>query len=195
MNKKEQIITALAELSRTKGFYRVTMEELAAHARVSKRTIYRHFLSKDEIVEAILDQFMDQITGKIELTISSATKPAEMLTGVISFIAQHGNFILNPLVLDDLRRHYPELWKKIERFRAEKIQQKLLYTLMEKYEGKGLREIDARILGAAFLASVQAVVNPEFILSNNLSFEDTVKQLIELFMYGIINESPDRAAE
>lgn len=195
MNKKEQIITALAELSRTRGFYRVTVDELAAHAGVSKRTIYRHFRSKDEIVETLLDRFMNQMTGKIDQIISSAEKPAEIFSGVISLVVQHGRSMLNPLVLDDLRRHYPELWKKIERFRAEKIQQHLIKVLVGKYEGKGLREIDSRILGAAFLASVKAVVNPEFILSNNLSFEDTVKQLIGLFMYGIIEDSTDRAAE
>lgn len=195
MNKKEQIITALAELSRTRGFYRVTMDELAAHARVSKRTIYRHFSSKDEIVEALLDRFMNSITVKIDQTISSAEKPSDMLLGVISLVVQHGRFMFNELVLDDLRRYYPELWKKIELFRAEKIQQKLLKALTERYEGNGLREIDTRILGAAFLASVQAVVNPEFILSNNLSFEDTAKQLIELFMYGIINDNPDSATQ
>ncbi|MEW6183097.1 MAG: TetR/AcrR family transcriptional regulator [Bacillota bacterium] len=195
MNKKEQIITALAELSRTRGFYRVTVDELAAHAGVSKRTIYRHFRSKDEIVEVLLERFMNQMTGKIEQTISSSERPADIFSGVISLVVQHGRSMLNPLVLDDLRRHYPELWKKIERFRAEKIQRNVVELLAGKYEGKGLREIDPRIVGAAFLASVQAVVNPEFILSNNLSFEDTVKQLIGLFMSGIIDDRPSRAAE
>lgn len=194
MNKKEQIITAMAELSRTRGFYRVTVDELAAHAGVSKRTIYRHFRSKDEIVEALLERFMNQIAGQMEQTISSAEKPAEIFTGVVSLVAQHGRSLINPLVLDDLRRHYPELWKKIERFRAEKIQQFVGELLVKEYEGKGMREVDPRILGAAFSASVQAVVNPEFILTNNLSFEDTVKQLIGLFMHGII-DSPGRAAE
>ncbi|MEW5953206.1 MAG: helix-turn-helix domain-containing protein [Bacillota bacterium] len=195
MHKQEQIITALAELSRTRGFYRVTVDELASHAGVSKRTIYRHFRSKDEIVEALLNKFMSQMTGKIEQTISSAEKPAEIFSGVLSLVVQHGRPMLNPLVLDDLRRHYPELWKKIERFRAEKIQHNLIKVLVEKPGRKGLRHIDSRILGAAFLASVQAVVNPEFILSNNLTFEDTLKQLIGIFMYGIIDDSPDHAAE
>jgi len=41
---------------------------------------------------------------------------------------------------------------------------------------------------AAFIASIQAVINPEFILDNELTFEDSVRQLVELFMYGIIKE-------
>ncbi|HBX23375.1 MAG TPA: TetR/AcrR family transcriptional regulator [Desulfotomaculum sp.] len=194
MNKREQIITALAELSRTRGFYRVTVDELAAHAGVSKRTIYRHFSSKDQIVEALLDRFMNYMAGQLEQIINSGQKPAEVLTGIISFITQHGILLNNMQVLDDLRRYYPELWAKVERFRAEKIQQNFVKLLVTK-NNQGLRETDPRILAAALSASVQAVINPEFILNNEMTFEGAVKQLIGLFMYGVIEDEPGRATE
>ncbi|MEW6458550.1 MAG: helix-turn-helix domain-containing protein [Bacillota bacterium] len=124
----------MAELSRTRGFYRVTVDELAAHAGVSKRTLYRHFRNKGEIVEALLDRFMHQMTGKIEHTISSAEKPAEVLSGVLSLVVQHVRDMVNPLVLDDLRRHYPGLWKKMERFRAEKIRRNVTKVLVEEHK-------------------------------------------------------------
>ena len=189
MNKREQIITALDELSRTRGFYRVTMDELAAHAGVSKRTIYRHFRSKDEIVEALLDRFMNYLAGQLEQIINSGQNPAEVLTGIISFLIQNWILLNNTLVLDDLRRYYPGLWAKLERFRAEKFQQNFVKLLVTK-NNRGLRDIDPRILAGALLASVQAVINPEFILNNDLTFEGAVKQLIGLFMYGVIEDEP-----
>lgn len=188
LSKKETIITALGELSCTKGFYRVTVDELAARAGVSKRTIYRYFRSKDAIIEALLDRFMHQMAAGIEESISSVELPVQVFSGVIGVLFQQGRYVLNPLVLDDLRRHYPGLWKKVDRFRAGKIRQIIIKGLVEKYKGKGLREIDPRILETAFLAAVQAVVNPEFILDNNLTPEDTAKQLIEIFVYGIFDE-------
>lgn len=193
MSKRELIISALGELSHAKGFYRVTVDELAARAGVSKRTIYRYFRSKDEIIEALLDRFMHQMAAGIEQAVRTEEKPAGVFSGVIRLVFQHGRYILNPQVLDDLRRHYPGLWKKLDRFRAEKIRQIIIKGLVEKYKGKGLREIDPRILEAAFLAAVQAVVNPEFILDNNLTPEDTARQLIEIFVYGIFEEVPDKA--
>lgn len=192
MSKRELIITALGELAAVKGFSRVTMDELAGQAGVSKRTIYRHFRSKDEVVEALLDQFMHQMAAKIEQVVETVGKPAEVFSAVIRLLFQHGRYMLNPLVLDDLRRHYPELWKKVDSFRAEKIRQNVIKGLVEKYRGKGLREIDPRILETAFLAAVQAVVNPDFILDNNLTPEDTARQLIEIFVYGIFEEVPDK---
>ncbi len=194
MNKREQIITALAELSRTRGFYRVTMDELAAHAGVSKRTIYRHFRSKDEIVEALLNRFMNHMGGQLEQIINCGQNSAEVLTGIISFVTQHGILLNNTQVLDDLRRYYPGLWSKVEHFRAEKIQQNFVKLLVTK-NNQGLREMDPRILAAALSASVQAVINPEFILSNEMTFEGAVKQLIGLFMYGVIADEKGHAAE
>jgi len=184
----------MTELSRTRGFYRVTMDELAAHAGVSKRTIYRHFSSKDEIVEALLDRFINYVAGHLEQIINSGQTPAEVLTGIISFITQHGILLNNTQVLDDLRRYYPDLWAKVERFRAEKIQQNFVKLLVTK-NNQGLRETDPRILAAALSASVQAVINPEFILNNGMTFEGAVKQLIGLFMYGVIENEPGHAAE
>lgn len=193
MDKREQILSALAELAHTRGVYRVTVDELASRAGVSKRTIYRYFRSKDEIVEALLDRFMNEMAGQVEHIIDSGDKPADILTGVVKFAARSGRTLINPLVLDDLRRYYPGLWNKIEKFRADKIQQNFIKVLIKNRKEKDLRQIDPGILSAAFTASVQAVVNPEFILNNGLTFEETVKQLIELFMHGIIDDKAGRA--
>jgi len=189
LNKREQIITALGELSRTRGFYRVTVDELAARAGVSKRTIYRHFRSKDEIVEALMDRFMLHMAGRLEQIINSGRNPAEILTGIISFVTREGILLANPQVLDDLRRYYPALWTRVERFRAEKNQQNFVKLLVAKHNRR-LRKIDPRILAAVFSAAVQAVVNPEFLLSNGITLESAVKQLIGLFMYGVIEDEP-----
>lgn len=186
MDKKEQILAALADLSRTRGLYRFTMDELAAHAGVSKRTIYRYFRSKEEIVESLISNFMNQMASEMAQIIRQADSPASFLEGVINLASNMARRFINPFVLDDLRRYYPWLWEKIERFRAEKIEKNIFGVFFDQNKGKYVRNIDSRIFTTAFIASVQAVVNPEFILDNDLSFEETVKQLIELFMYGLV---------
>jgi len=46
--------------------------------------------------------------------------------------------------------------------------------------------IDQRLATAAVLASIQAVLNPEFILDNQLTLEEAARQLVELFKHGLI---------
>lgn len=177
------------ELAKTRGFYRVTMDELAAEAGLSKRTLYRYFRSKDEIIETTLEMLMAEAAKRIDEFLSTYHKPEEIADEMLRIISEVGHTFVNPLVLDDLRQHYPHYWKKIDAFRMQKMRKVIesKFLLNERNKGQ-LRELDARIVTTAFLASIQAVVNPEFIITNGLTFESTARQLMELFQYGIMKE-------
>ncbi|MEM1175085.1 MAG: TetR/AcrR family transcriptional regulator [Pseudomonadota bacterium] len=57
--KRQQIKTAAAQLFMSEGFERTSMDNIAAHAGVSKQTVYSHFANKDEL-------FRYCIFGKVE---------------------------------------------------------------------------------------------------------------------------------
>ena len=99
------------ELARVKGFYNMNMDELARQAGVSKRTIYRYFHSKEEIIEASLDAFTAEMARKIETILEKDLPAPEMIAAIMNNLITHGQFIINPAVLNDLRIHTP-LWKK-----------------------------------------------------------------------------------
>lgn len=52
--KRQSIVDAARSLFVRKGFIAVSMDEIAAQARVSKRTLYKHFENKDSLFGAIL---------------------------------------------------------------------------------------------------------------------------------------------
>jgi AcrR family transcriptional regulator len=51
---RERILTAAAQLFMSQGFNATSINALRAAARVSKRTLYQHFESKDELIVAYL---------------------------------------------------------------------------------------------------------------------------------------------
>ncbi len=167
----------------------MTMDELAAESGMSKRTLYRYFRSKDEIIEATLDKYMAEMASKIEEFVEAYHKPDEIVAHMLLILHQVGSRIINPLVLDDLRRHYPHYWKKIDDFRMKKAENiiKSKFFLDERNKNY-IRDLNPRIIMTAILASVQAVANPEFIITNGLTFEDTITQLMEFFQYGIMKK-------
>lgn len=182
---RTRIISAYKDLSTTKGFYNVTVDELAAHAGISKRTLYKYFKSKEDIIEAVLDGFMQEIASGFEKIVTTEKDFSVMMAEMIKHFSKTAYPVLNPMVLRDLQIRYPQFWKKIEDFRAEKIKN-FISILMSK--SNKAENVDQRILTTAFIASIQAVVNPEFILSNNLTFDNTAKQLVELFAYGFMRK-------
>jgi AcrR family transcriptional regulator len=52
---RRRIVDAAYELFYRKGFGRVGVDEVAASAAITKRTLYYHFKSKDELLAAVLD--------------------------------------------------------------------------------------------------------------------------------------------
>lgn len=51
-----RILDQAYELFYRRGFARVGMDEIAEAARVTKRTVYYHFTSKDDLLAAVLEQ-------------------------------------------------------------------------------------------------------------------------------------------
>jgi AcrR family transcriptional regulator len=51
---RQRILDAAYKLFRQKGFARVSMDQIAAATRVTKRTLYYHFVSKDMLLAAVL---------------------------------------------------------------------------------------------------------------------------------------------
>jgi AcrR family transcriptional regulator len=52
---RKQIIERAYRLFRRHGYRRVTMDDIAAEARLTKRTLYHHFNSKDQLLASVLE--------------------------------------------------------------------------------------------------------------------------------------------
>jgi TetR/AcrR family transcriptional regulator of autoinduction and epiphytic fitness len=59
--KRAAILEAAAVTFRAEGFHATTMDTIAERAGVSKRTVYNHFSSKDELFDVITDGLWDKL--------------------------------------------------------------------------------------------------------------------------------------
>lgn len=66
---RDNIIAAAKELFDTKGIEKTTMDDIAALADYSKSTIYVYFKSKEDIYNSIVRDYMEVLTGELELCI------------------------------------------------------------------------------------------------------------------------------
>ena len=80
--KTRQTILDAAYLQfRRRGYTRVSLDEMAAAARVTKRTLYYHFRSKDDLLEAVLE-------AQHELALAAFRTFGDRLSGTAEKIAQ-----------------------------------------------------------------------------------------------------------
>ena len=70
--KREAIVAAAIAEFRDNGFEVTSMDKIAATAGVSKRTVYKHFPSKEELFTEILNKLWASSVAQLDVSYSSA---------------------------------------------------------------------------------------------------------------------------
>lgn len=186
MTVKERIMAGFRELAFTVGFHGATVDELSARTGISKRTIYRYFRSKDEMVGAVMAEFIAAAEEKVNSALSSTDNPVEKVVNLVRVLSQHLK-VLNPLIMRDMQKYYPHIWMRIESFRAAKARSVVEMLITGNRKGY-FRETIPAVFTTALLAGIRDVINPGFIIEHNLTIEKTVTALFDIFLYGLVSD-------
>lgn len=94
---RERILTAAAELFARQGFNATGVNDLHKAARVSKRTLYQHFESKDELIIAYLTEYGR--TGPTATLLSrDDLTPRTRLLELFTALADPATVVPDPLI-------------------------------------------------------------------------------------------------
>lgn len=129
--KKEQIIQAARELFHQFGFKKVSMDEIAKKAGVTKKTIYMYFNSKEDLLKYFIQEEisnMEKIVQKVEeqnLDFFETVNQAiyEILQyrkhqNFLNIIAKEAEWLKNPVIIDNLNL----IDNKIQNYIRKKLQ-------------------------------------------------------------------------
>ncbi|HWY34547.1 MAG TPA: TetR/AcrR family transcriptional regulator, partial [Nitrosopumilaceae archaeon] len=133
MDIKTKILFAARDLFFKFGTKRITMDEIAKHLGVSKKTIYQYFEDKNLIVDSLCEASMceNEVSFK-ELTERSKDPIHEMIE-----VAAHMTTVfskINPVFFYDLQKFHLEAWKRFNEFKKGMVS-----TMLEKNLKEGIR--------------------------------------------------------
>ncbi|HEX9252789.1 MAG TPA: TetR/AcrR family transcriptional regulator, partial [Ignavibacteriaceae bacterium] len=170
------------------GFYKTTMDEVASELKMSKKTIYKFFPSKEDLITAIAKHFMEGMKSKIVPALNSDKNAIEKLAELNNILAKASEKISSNR-MDEIRKHFPSLWNEIDSFRT-----KMMFGNITKVIDQGKSEglfIDypTPIIMNTLVSSVRAIVNPEFILNNNFSIGEAASYAFKVIIGGIVTEN------
>jgi TetR/AcrR family transcriptional repressor of mexJK operon len=87
--KHQAILQAGQELFLRKGFDRTTMDEVAALARVSKQTVYKHFADKEQLFTAIIETEIDAAEDVTHDQVAALGTSDDLERDLRAFARQH----------------------------------------------------------------------------------------------------------
>lgn len=129
--RREEILSAAAELFARHGFHGVGIDDIGAAVGISGPALYRHFRSKDamlgEMLNSISHYLLDGGTARVDATADPQQALAELVEFHVDFALTHPSLITvqerNLANLTDadrkqvraLQRRYVETWVKVIR--------------------------------------------------------------------------------
>jgi len=188
---KDRIINAALELIGIRGFHGFTMDELSELAGISKRTLYRYFSSKDIVLEKAIDTFLLQMEIAVQQILTTEQQPQEIVKEILNYLINRCRFIANRQSMQNLKVYYPTLWKKIDNFRIARFKSVLDSFSNSQYSLKA-SQFNPQIILAVITAAIQAVLNPDFIIENNLTIEEAVEQLSHIIILLLFENTTER---
>jgi TetR/AcrR family transcriptional regulator, cholesterol catabolism regulator len=185
MEAKERILVKSHELFNRYGIRSVSMDDIAAHLGMSKKTLYQYYTDKDDLVNAVFDTVL--ITNKSQCTECIRKGENAIHEVFLSFdMVEEMLKNMNPSVMFDMQKYHPSAFRKFEEFRNG-----FLYKVIRANLERGIREdlyredIDTDILSRYRLHSVLLSFNQEVFPSNKNNLAYIEQQLLESFLYGL----------
>jgi TetR/AcrR family transcriptional regulator, mexJK operon transcriptional repressor len=158
--KQEAILIAAKELFLQHGYANTTMEMVAAQARVSIMTVYRHFRGKDILFQAVVERLCCRQEKPAGETFWQGN-PSEVLHRLgqarLAYSLDAEEIALYRVVIGAME-HFPEVGRMYYRLRFEKAQNRLMIYLQELHQKEILHIPHPHLSAQAFLALLQGQI-------------------------------------
>jgi AcrR family transcriptional regulator len=180
----------------THGYCACTMDDLAAELGMSKKTLYVHFRSKEELMRAVIVQLGREVRADADALLANRQLGfSEKLRGFAEGMVQR-LALLNPRTLRDLQRFAPALYELTVEMRQKNIPYIFGRFIEEgKLTGKVRDDVDAAFAVEFFLQAMQGLIQPAALDRLGLAPRDVLPRAIDLFFGGLLTPAARKEHE
>ncbi|UFJ39827.1 TetR/AcrR family transcriptional regulator [Brevibacillus humidisoli] len=179
----ERILAGAIELIQQNGI-KFTMADLAAQLGMSKRTLYEHFSSKEELIGTIIDRSLTEMKEQEALIAADPRlDPIEKLRVLLCLTPEE--FRLGGLrLLHDVKRHLPGQWQKIDHFLREEWA--TICSVIEEGIASGqIRPINLPVFIQMYVGCLQQLIDQRFLATQSLNLSEALEEMASIMLSGI----------
>lgn len=181
--REEYILQVSEELLFAKGYYEISMDDIAAQVGIARGTLYRHFASKEDLVFAFIKRDLSALLRSFEEILAANTTVQEKLEATLRVIYQKvsGKYVSlldNGAILCFSQKRIADL---------NEIRKPLLEHIRRLLEaGKATGEFDATlptdVTTFAILTLASPVIYKRLVIEGNKTKEELETDLIRMYL-------------
>ena len=182
---KVKILKAASDTFFSRGFYKIPVDDIASILQMSKKTIYKHFPTKENLVREVAYLFIKTHSSNIAEIINHDYNAVEKLFYIFQYL---GNMLINinDKWFSDIQSQAPEIWSEIEVFRSRFMTQNISRIIEQGKKEKYIVNHPSLIIINVFISSIRGIINPAFITNNKMPAFKALESTLAILMNGIL---------
>ncbi|MFD4705649.1 TetR/AcrR family transcriptional regulator [Gottfriedia sp. NPDC058432] len=180
---KDRIIKAFIEEIQLKGL-KFPLDDLVKRLGISKKTLYKYFPSKLEMMEAVIDYTFEDMDIKATAIIQNdELSLIEKIKNVITVLPDHYQF-LDQNILDQMKRYYPEQWVRMDTIL--KSDWELLRNLIEQAIKEGIIvDRNISLIMKVIIESINSTLDQNFYMENRMTVSEALSEIVDILLFGL----------
>ena len=159
--RRAATVEAVVELAAEQNPSDITTTAIAQRMGLTQGALFRHFPTKDAILESVMDWVAERLLARVDKAAASAASPMAALEAVfmahIDFVAEHPG--VPRMLFGELQRPGDTLPKKMVQALIRRYGERLQHLLEAgKTQGELHAQLDIEAASVSFIGSIQGLV-------------------------------------
>lgn len=183
--RKKEILEQAMKLFMRLGIKSMTMDDVATHLRVSKKTLYEHFKDKNDLVEQVVAAVCKHHSSSIDAICAKWLNAIDENHEITKFIvAQIGG--VHPSVQFDLQKYHPKAWETLEHSEQNDVHRCVTSNLRKGIkEGLYRDDLDVEVITRLYLARMDTTWDGRVFPPEQFNITDVLWKHFEYHIRGI----------
>jgi AcrR family transcriptional regulator len=181
---RDRIIQSAVRQVKKYGLRRFTIEDITRDLEISKKTIYKYFDSKEEIVDAVCDYLFKVSGDDIDKISAMNAGWQDKLLETFKLAYKEDSF--DQQMLSEIMKFYPKQWDKVKKLQCHAAQHVKNLLADGVASGDIKSTIDIDVLEIILDKIIDLLLNTEFLIENDLNLSRVTNVLQQTVFFGIL---------
>jgi AcrR family transcriptional regulator len=185
---RDRIVAEARTLFQEHGYSKVSATEIAQALGISKKTLYKEFETKEDILKAVVLPKLEASAKELDNILSDPKLTyLERLRAMMTLIGMQYQRVSHVLVRD-IYLHAPGVSEEILHYRERRIEKFAELLKQGVREGVFRAEIDPHVVLALYQAAVDGLMNPKTLVELPCTPRETFQNILTIMLEGILRE-------
>ncbi|MBS1950033.1 MAG: hypothetical protein OJF59_002319 [Cytophagales bacterium] len=185
---KEKILESSEKLFMKYGVRSISMDDIARHLSMSKKTLYQYFVDKDELVTTVTEAHMNSHKKIYEAIRKQSENSIDELHQLGLHVRRHIEE-QNPALLFDIQKFHPKAWTIWIEYKRNYIHATIVRNIKQGMKDGLMRaDLNPEIIAQYRLATIQVCCDEQFFGQDQYKTAEVQSQVFEHFVFGLCTE-------